>query len=394
MFTYITAGESHGKILTAIIKCAPSGMKIDIDAINKELNRRQKGYGRGKRMNIESDKIEITSGVRNSITLGNPITLNIQNKDWENWNKIMNVEGDCFDNSNQLTNPRPGHADLTGGIKYNTYDLRNVLERSSARETAIRTAVGAICKQFLNRFKVRIYSHVIQIGSVSGNCWSELGGLVRTEDYFNTVEASPVRCGDKNIENQMISLIDDYKFNKDTAGGVIELIVTGLPIGLGSYIQWDEKLDGDIAKALMSIQAIKGVEIGLGFKSSSLPGSKVHDEILYRKEKDGGIFYRTSNNAGGIEGGMTNGEALIIRLAMKPIPTLMQPLLTVDVISKESTSASKERSDTCAVPAASIVAENVLAITLAQAFSKKFGGDNIEEMIRNFDNYISFIHNY
>ncbi|ERJ11654.1 chorismate synthase [Haloplasma contractile] len=395
MFSYLTAGESHGEMLTAIIKSVPSGLKIDQTMINVELKRRQSGYGRGGRMAIEKDRVKITSGIRHGITLGGPIALLIENKDWKNWSKTMSVnEEDASFIDRVLTNPRPGHADLVGGIKYNTYDLRNILERSSARETAIRTAVGAISKQFLSEFNVEVYSHVVGIGRIKSKKWYELPEIDQTSEYFKKVEKSSLRCGDSKKETEMKYLIDTSRRNGDTVGGIIELIITGLPIGLGSFVQWDEKLDGDLAKALMSIQAVKGVEIGLGFEATELPGSKVHDEILFNKHNEEASFHRSSNHSGGLEGGMTTGEPLIIRVAMKPIPTLMKPLRTVDVVTKENKTASKERSDSCAVPACSIITEAVASITIAEAFSKKFGGDSIAEMKQNYRSYSEFVKKY
>lgn len=404
MFSYITAGESHGKMVTAVLKQVPSGIPMTTEVINRELARRQQGYGRGGRMKIETDQVEITSGIRHGFTLGSPITLLIQNKDWANWEQVMAVEPVESDRpeGSPMTNPRPGHADLTGGIKYNTRDLRNVLERASARETAARTAVGAVCRQFLRQFGIEIRSHVIQIGSVQAPNWAQLissGQLDPTDaiavnGYFTQVEESVVRCGDSQLETEMIQLIDAWREAGDSVGGVVELIVTGLPVGLGSYIQWDEKLDGKLAQSLISIQGMKGVEFGLGFAGAGLPGSQVHDQIYYRSEMRSGQFYRSTNRAGGLEGGMTNGEPLVIRVGMKPIPTLMNPLHSVDIESKEEIFASKERSDVCAVPAASIVTEAVVAITIAQALATKFGGDSLEEIHRNYEAYLDYVRQY
>ncbi|HKL13764.1 MAG TPA: chorismate synthase [Halanaerobiales bacterium] len=401
MFTYLTAGESHGKEITAIIKQVPAGLRIKKSLINQELIRRQGGYGRGGRMDIEKDRVEITSGVRHGKTLGSPIALVIENKDWKNWQKEMSIEPIDEEKKDPMTKPRPGHADLPGAIKYNSRDLRNILERASARETAIRTAVGAICKQFLDKFAIKVFSHVIQIGSVKASAWEkrEINRIKNNElsqkdikKYFDKVEESPLRCGDKEIEEEMINLINETKQAGNSIGGVVELLVFGLPIGLGSHVHWDEKLDGKLAQALMSIQAIKAVEFGTGFKSAEHKGSKVHDEIYYDHDKT--RFYRTSNNAGGIEGGMSNGEPLIIQIAMKPIPTLKKPLHSVDLESKSERSASKERSDVCAVPSASIVGEAVVSSVLAKAFSKKFGGDSIKEIIRNYQAYQDYVKNY
>ncbi|MCK4260439.1 MAG: chorismate synthase [Halanaerobiales bacterium] len=403
MFTYFTAGESHGKMLTAIIKKVPSGLSLTKEVINQELARRQRGYGRGGRMKIEKDKVEITSGVRHGSTLGSPIALTITNWDWENWQEIMTVEPlDECNNNQPMTNPRPGHADLTGAIKYNTYDVRNILERASARETAARTAVGAVCRQFLRQFGIEIKSHVVQIGEIKAPVWGELiesgqvifADLNQVKEYFNQVEESPLRCGDSEIEEKMIELIDNWKANGDSVGGVLEIVVTGLPVGLGSHVQWDEKLDGKLAQGLISIQGIKGVEFGLGFKTAGLPGSKVHDQIYYETSQDGGNYTRSTNFAGGLEGGMTNGEPLIIRAVMKPIPTLMNPLHSVDILTKEEIFASKERADVSAVPAASIVAEGVVASVLAKVFATKFGGDSMVEISRNFEEYQSYVRKF
>ncbi len=401
MFTYLTAGESHGKEITAIIKQVPAGLELKKDLINQELIRRQGGYGRGGRMEIEKDRVEITSGVRHGKTLGSPITLVIENKDWENWQKEMSPEPSDIKETEAVTKPRPGHADLAGALKYNTKDVRNILERASARETAIRTAVGSVCKQFLTEFDININSHVIQIGPVKAPSWSELDMTEKHSDkydqeeldnYFKIVEDSPLRCGNKEVEKEIIKLIDETKQAGDSIGGVIELVVLGLPVGLGSHVHWDEKLDGKLAQALISIQAIKGVEFGVGFNSAKLRGSKVHDEIFY--DQDGSQFYRSSNQAGGIEGGISNGEPLLIKIAMKPIPTLKNPLHSVDLNSKEAEFASKERSDICAVPSASIVGEAVVATVLARAFSQKFGGDSIQEIARNYQSYKEYLKKY
>lgn len=403
MFTYMTAGESHGKQLSAIIKKVPSGLELTAEVINRELTRRQQGYGRGGRMKIEQDQVQITSGVRHGVTLGSPVTLQVLNRDWENWQEKMAVEPVVTGRADQLTNPRPGHADLTGAVKYSTHDLRNVLERASARETAARTAVGAVCRQFLHQFGIQIWSHVVQIGNLKGadwNCLASEEGVVDPSDlqsiaeYFAQVESSPLRCGNKVLEEQMIQLIEEWKGLGDSVGGVFELVVTGLPVGLGSYVQWDERLDGKLAQALISIQGMKGVEFGLGFQGSGMPGSKVHDQIYYHPESSGGSFYRSTNGAGGLEGGMTNGEPLVIRVAMKPIPTLMQPLHSIDLLTKEEVYASKERADVCAVPAGSVVGEGVVATVLAQALTTKFGGDSMAEILRNYQSYQDYVQGY
>lgn len=394
MFTYFTAGESHGKQLTAIIKKVPAGLPIDTGLIDHELARRQAGYGRGGRMEIEKDCVEISSGVRHGFTLGSPVTLTVINRDWANWQEVMGVEPRPAEGGEVRweTAPRPGHADLAGAIKYNTHDLRNILERASARETAIRTAVGAVCRQFLRRFGIEVYSHVIQIGHIAAPVWAE---SQRGEDYFRRAEESPLRCGDPEREREMTAWIDTCKMNGDSVGGVFEIVVTGLPVGLGSYVHWDERLDGRLAQALISIQGIKGVEFGLGFAGAGRPGSGVHDSIFYERHPDsGGRFQRLTNHAGGLEGGMTNGEPLIIRAAMKPIPTLTRPLHSVDLLTKEAVTASRERSDICAVPAASVVGEGVVAIALAQAVAARFGGDSLVEMQHNFARYQAYVEEF
>ncbi|MFN2362664.1 MAG: chorismate synthase [Halarsenatibacteraceae bacterium] len=401
MFDYITAGESHGPEITAIIKDLPAGLEINLDNINKQLKRRQQGYGRGGRMDIEKDKLNITSGLREGITLGSPLAMNIKNKDWANWEDIMTVteKGDQKKiKAKRVSTPRPGHADLPGGIKFNQTDLRNILERASARETAIRTAVGSIAREFIAEFAVEIFSHVTQIGTVKAPDWQtvkeekNLNSSAEIREYFSQVEASPVRTGSKKAESAMIDLIDKWKEAGDSVGGICEVIVTGLPPGLGSHTHHDLKLEGQLAAELIAIQAIKGIEFGGGFKLAEEPGSQVHDEIFYDHRKN--KFYRKTNNSGGLEGGITTGEELIIRLPMKPIPTLSKPLKTVNLDSKEPATAAKERSDNCAVPSASIVAEAVTAIVLAKSFSKKFGGDSIKEIKSNYNNYLEQIKNY
>ena len=393
MFEYLTAGESHGPRLTAVIKSLPAGLKVEVDQINEQLFRRQQGYGRGGRMKIESDQVIINSGLRHQKTLGTPLSMTIENKDWQNWLEVMAPDKERGQEVEALTNPRPGHADLPGALKYNHRDLRNVLERASARETAARTAVGAVARQFLKEFEVNVYSHVVQIGNLKSECWTELKAKdperfkneEKIKKYFAELDETPLRCGDSAKTEAMKNLIDSWRENGDSVGGVFEIVVTGLPVGLGSHVHWDLKLESKLAAQLMGIQAIKGVEIGSGFKGAGLPGSKAHDEIYYDLDRG---FYRSSNQAGGIEGGMSNGEELIIRLAMKPIPTLAQALHSADIISKKETTAAKERSDVCAVPAASIVGEAVTASVLARSTAEKFGGDSIKEIKRNYDSYL------
>ncbi|MEK7775660.1 MAG: chorismate synthase [Candidatus Zixiibacteriota bacterium] len=396
MLRYLTAGESHGPQLTAIIDGLPAGLPIDIDKINFQLARRQKGYGRGGRMKIEQDMAEIMSGIRGSVTMGGPITLVIRNKDWDNWTNIMDpvkpVAGklDLREDrlANETTTPRPGHADLPGGIKWNHKDLRNVLERASARETAARVAVGSLCRQLFERFGVQFASHVVRIGDVSlpsGYDISDLQGLI------DTTESSEVRCIDSAVAEKMIEAIKAAKNSRDSLGGVVELIVRGLPVGLGGFSQWDHRLDGRLAQGLMSIHSVKGVEIGLGFEGASRPGSEYHDEIFFAADqyptRKG--FFRKSNHAGGLEGGITNGEDLMIRIANKPISTLNRPLKTVDVVTHALAEAMVERTDNCVVPALGVVCEAVSALVLCEAFLAKFGSDNIAETERNYRAFLA-----
>lgn len=381
MIRYFTAGETHGPCLTAIVEGMPSGVRIDIEKINDALARRQKGYGRGGRMLIEKDKAEILSGVRGGYTLGSPITVRIENRDWKNWKEIMGAE---YSNGERAVRcPRPGHADLTGGMKYAHEDLRNVLERASARETAARVAVGALVRQALEPFGVEFLSRVVRIGRV------EDSAPTLDRDFYERVSKSEVSFGDAAREAEAKAYIDEVKAMGQTVGGVVETVITGLPAGLGSYVQYDRKLDARLAFAAMSVQAIKGVEIGMGFGVSETEGAKVHDEIVYDGE-----FHRVTNNAGGIEGGMTNGEPVIIRAAMKPIPTQYSPLRTVDLNDKSEKPASVERSDICAVPACSVVIEMVTAFEITKAFLEKFGNDCMEDIKAAYDNYIDRISKY
>ncbi len=384
MLRYLTAGESHGQGLIGILDGYPAGIKIFAKDINKDLGRRQIGYGRGNRMQIENDKAEILSGVRWGRSLGSPISLLIKNKDWLNWEKAMSMSSEYEDSVSPVTKPRPGHADLTGLIKYDHKDIRNILERASARETAIRVAIGAVCKLLLKEFNIEIISHVTEIGGISINRMR-----LKTDEIQEKAESSLLRCADKDAEKKMIKRIDSAKRNGDSLGGVFEIIVTNPLIGLGSHTQWDRKINARLSNAIMSIQAIKGVEIGLGFEAAKLLGSDVHDEIFYDKKSK--RFYRKTNNAGGIEGGMTNGEEIIIRAAMKPIPTLMKPLSSVDITTKKPFKASIERSDVCAVPAAAVVGEAVVAFEIANAMIEKFGGDSLSEMKRNYNGYMKYV---
>ena len=390
---YLTAGESHGPQLTAIIEGLPAGLEISPDMLDQQLARRQQGYGRGDRMKIEKDRADILSGVRWGKTLGSPVTLVVKNHDWVNWFEKMSPLAEHEGQAEAVTRPRPGHADLAGAMKYGHRDVRNILERSSARETAVRVAVGAVARGLLNALDIQIGGVVTEVGGVMAKPSS-----VSYEHQWDQAAASEMSCCDPVAELEMKRLIDHTKAIGDTLGGVVEVQVLGLPPGLGSHVQWDRKLDARLAMALMSIQAIKGVEIGLGFETARRPGSQVHDEISYdlsALERGSNIAYtRSTNNAGGLEGGMTNGEPLVIRAAMKPIPTLYTPLQSVDIATHEPYEASVERSDTCAVPAALVVAEAVVAIELAQALLEKFGGDSLDEMRRNRDTYLAGLRDF
>ncbi|GAW65763.1 chorismate synthase [Geoanaerobacter pelophilus] len=393
MFRYLTAGESHGPQLTAIVEGIPSGLKISEADINVDLARRQGGYGRGGRMKIETDKVRILSGVRWGETMGSPITLVVENSDWGNWEERMSPYAEHRDDSIRVTRARPGHADLPGAMKYCHSDVRNILERSSARETAVRVAVGAVAKAYLARFGIAVTGCVLELGGVK----AERPDL-SVKALQEAIAASPVYTYDARAELEMIAAIDRAKDAGDTLGGVVEVRVTGVPVGLGSHVQWDRRLDARLAAAVMSIQAFKGVEVGAGFETARLPGSQVHDEIFFdqqrvaRGEKTG--FYRNTNRAGGLEGGITNGEEIVICGAMKPIPTLYRPLQSVDILTKEPFEATVERSDCCAVPAASVVAEAVVAIEIASAFMDKFGGDSVAETARNYSSYIEYLREF
>ena len=374
MFRFLTTGESHGQCLTAIIEGLPAGLKVNVDKINEELAKRQQGYGRGGRMKIETDRVDIVSGVRFGETMGDPITLRIQNKDWENWTDRMSVSG--MPAGAPVTAARPGHADLSGILKYDRTDIRDILERASARETAARVAVGALCKQFLESCGISLVAHVTNIGGVAMT-----DADIQDWDHYS---ASEMRCTNEAVEARMKQAIDEAKQAGDTLGGVFEVIVRGSMVGLGSHTQWDRKLDAKIAAAMMSIQAIKGVEIGVGFEYGNLPGSQAHDELFY---EEGRGYYRTSNRAGGLEGGMTNGEDIIVKAVMKPIPTLMQPLSSVDVHTHEAVKACRERSDVCAVSAASVVGEAMMAIVMTEAVLEKFGGDCMVDFLAAVRHY-------
>lgn len=383
MLRYLTAGESHGPALTCIIEELPAGIPLTEEYINVQLFRRQGGYGRGGRMQIERDRVRITAGVRGGVTTGSPVCLTVENKDWSNWSEIMSPGQEAKLEQRVVTKPRPGHTDLAGAIKYNHRDIRNVLERSSARETAARVAAGTTGRAMLEQFGVVVIGHVIRIGTTSAQ---ELN--LSPEEIRNQAAGSEVSCADADAEDKMKQEIDRAKAEGDSLGGVFEILVTGLPVGLGSHAHFDRRLDGRLAQALMSIQAIKGVEVGIGFKAAELPGSQVHDEIYYTPDRG---FYRQTNRAGGLEGGVTNGETLVLRAAMKPIPTLYKPLKSVDLLTKEPYEASVERSDVCAVPAAAVVAEAVVAFEIAKAMLEKFGGDNLAEIQRNYSSYMEYV---
>lgn len=376
---FLTAGESHGKGTLVILEGFPAQLEVPSVAINGELARRQKGYGRGGRMLIETDQVEILSGIRRGLTLGSPITLFVKNKDYENWEKIMTPEIGQGAPGNPLRRPRPGHADLPGGMKYNHRDLRNILERASARETTARVAAGAVAKLFLSHFGILVQSYVTRLGSVKSPFSPSYG------PHLNLLaDRSPVRMLDKPSEKKAMALIDSAKQKGDTLGGIFEVVLTGVPIGLGSHVQWDRKLDGKLAQSLMSMQAIKGVEIGHGFENASLPGSQVHDEIAYQNKK--GYYHRT-NRAGGIEGGISNGEPIVVRVAKKPISTLKKPLRSVDIETRQEIKAAYERSDVCALPAASVIGEALCAWVLADSLLEKLGGDFMGEIQARYKHY-------
>ncbi|MEE6451861.1 chorismate synthase [Gottfriedia acidiceleris] len=387
---YLTAGESHGPQLTTIIEGVPAGLPILAEEINVELRRRQGGYGRGRRMQIEKDTAQITSGVRHGYSLGSPIALVVENNDFKHWTNIMGAEpldNLEYEGKRSITKPRPGHADLNGAIKYGFRDVRNVLERSSARETTVRVAAGAVAKKLLSELGITIASHVIEIGGVKAKNID----YKNVEDLHNKAENSEVRCIDAEATENMKSLIDDAKQKGDSVGGIVEVVVEGMPAGVGSYVHYDRKLDSKIAGAIVSINAFKGVEFGIGFQAGSLPGSEVHDEIDYSKEQG---YYRLSNRAGGFEGGMTTGMPIVVRAVMKPIPTLYKPLKSVDIETKEVYEASIERSDSCAVPAASVVAEHIVAWEVAKAIVEQFESDQLERLKRNIEDFREYARNF
>lgn len=377
---YLTAGESHGPQLTTIIEGLPSLLPITAEQINHELKRRQGGHGRGRRMQIETDTVEITSGIRHGKTLGSPVALVVTNDDWKHWTKIMGAEPlpedvDPNEIKRQISRPRPGHADLVGGMKYGHRDLRNVLERSSARETTVRVAVGAVAKILLEQLDIRIVAHVVEIGGITIDRQAVEGKSV--EEIRTIVEEDPCYCVDPEASAKMVALIDETKKAGDTIGGVVEVIVEGMPAGVGSYVHYDRKLDGKLAQAMLSINAFKGVEFGIGFDAAHVPGSQVHDEIIWDEEQG---YTRRTNRLGGLEGGMSTGMPIVVRGVMKPIPTLYKPLQSVDIETKESFKASVERSDACAVPAASVVAEHAIAFEIANAILDQFHADQLPQL--------------
>jgi chorismate synthase len=383
MLRFVTAGESHGQALVSWISGLPAGVPVDLAFVDRELHRRQLGFGRGGRQRIEKDRADVLSGVRHGRTIGAPIAIRIENRDWPNWEKalpIEDVEG-ADDARKTLTAPRPGHADLAGALKFNFHDARYVLERASARETAARVAAGALAKLLLREFGVRILSHTIGVGSVKLErraAWEEI------EAVCDNLE-SPLRCVDNQTEEKMKAQVDHALRAGDSVGGIFEVVARGVPPGLGSHAQWDEKLDGRLAQAVMSIQAVKGMEIGEGVAAASSPGSEVQDEIAYAAAEK--RFQRNANRAGGLEGGITNGEDVIVRGYLKPISTLRRPLLSADLVTKEPVKAAYERSDVCVVPAAGVAGEAMVAFVIAAAFLEKFGGDSLVETRRNFDGY-------
>ncbi|WP_340695268.1 chorismate synthase [Hydrogenobacter thermophilus] len=383
---FLTAGESHGRAVVCILEGIPANLEISTEYINRELERRQRGYGRGGRMKIEKDQVEILSGVRFGKTLGSPIAMIVWNRDWENWQEKMAIEGERPESAIPFTRPRPGHADLAGGIKYNQRDLRNILERASARETTARVAVGAVCKKFLEEFGIKVGSYVVSIGT----CMPPIkeGDLIKRHEL---AESSLVRFPDPSRDEEFIKVIEQAKERGESLGGIFEVFALGVPPGLGSYIQWDKRIDGRIAQAILSIHAIKGVEFGLGFEAGKMFGSEVHDEIGWSKQTG---FFRYSNNLGGTEGGITNGMPILVRAVMKPIPTLTKPLRSVDIETKEEVKAGKERSDVVAVPAASVVGEAMLAIILTDALLEKLGGDFMEEVRERFRLYIDHVRQF
>jgi chorismate synthase len=390
MLRFETAGESHGECLVATLQGLPAGIPISLEAVNRELWRRQQGYGRGGRMKIETDRAEIVSGVRHSRTIGSPVAIIIRNRDWQNWTEALPVEDidGGEDKRKPVTRPRPGHADLAGAIKYGFHDARYILERASARETTARVAIGAIAKALLGEFGIQVLSHVIAVGSVKldrAAAWEELVELAGRQEIL-------LGCVDAATETRMKEVVDEAYRTGDTVGGVFEVIARGLPVGLGSHATWDTRLDGRLAQAIVSMQAVKGVEVGFAAEGAASFGSKVQDTIHY--DKDAHRFTRGANRAGGLEGGMTNGQDLVVRGMLKPISTLRRPLESVDLVTREPAAAAYERSDVCVVPAAGVIGEAMVAIVLAQAFLEKFGGDSLPETRRNFEGYMEQVRNF
>ena len=390
MLRFETAGESHGECLVATINGLPAGIPVSVEAVNRELWRRQQGYGRGGRMKIETDRAEIVSGVRHSHTIGSPIAVLIRNRDWANWTETLPVEDTAGgeEKKKPLTRPRPGHADLAGAIKYNFHDARYILERASARETTARVAVGALAKALLGQFGIEVLSHVIAVGTARLErtaTWDELAALSRRDEVL-------LGCVDPDAEARMKALVDEAYRTGDTIGGVFEVVARGVPIGLGSHVSWDTRLDGRLAQAIVSIQAVKGVEVGFAAEGAASFGSKVQDTIHY--DREGRRFTRGANRAGGLEGGITNGQDVLVRGMLKPISTLRRPLESVDLETREPALAAYERSDVCVVPAAGVIGEAMVAIVLAQAFLEKFGGDSLTETRRNYEGYLEQVKNY
>ncbi|WML30864.1 chorismate synthase [Neobacillus sp. OS1-32] len=388
---YLTAGESHGPQLTTIIEGLPSGMPLVAQDINEELARRQRGYGRGRRMQIEKDTVEIMSGVRHGKTIGSPVALVVKNNDWKHWTKIMGSEplqeGQEEEIKRKVTRARPGHADLNGAIKYGHRDMRNVLERSSARETTVRVAAGAVAKKLLSLVGIEIVGHVVEIAGIKAQAASTLP----LEEIKERTEHSPVRVADPNVEQEMMDAIDEAKKNGDSIGGVVEVIAVGMPTGVGSYVHYDRKLNAKLAAAIVSINAFKGVEFGIGFEAARKPGSEVHDEIAWDPKQG---YYRKTNRLGGFEGGMTTGMPIVVRGVMKPIPTLYKPLMSVDIETKEPFAASVERSDSCAVPAAAVVAEHAVAWELANALVEQFYSDRFDTFAEEIKKQHEFARNF
>jgi len=390
MLRFETAGESHGECLVATVNGLPAGIPISVEAVDRELWRRQQGFGRGGRMKIETDRAEIVAGVRHSHTIGAPIGIIIRNADWANWTAILPVESvpGTGDRQRAVTRPRPGHADLAGGIKYNFHDARYILERASARETAARVAVGALAKALLSQFDIEVLSHVIAVGTVRlerAADWNELAELSRRDEVL-------LGCVDAETEQRMKAVVDEAYRTGDTVGGVFEVVARGLPVGLGSHVSWDTRLDGRLAQAIVSMQAVKGVEVGFAAEGAASFGSKVQDTIHY--DRAGHRFTRGANRAGGLEGGITNGQDVLVRGMLKPISTLRRPLESVDLETREPALAAYERSDVCVVPAAGVIGEAMVAIVLAQAFLEKFGGDSLRETRRNFEGYQAQVKDY